>query len=83
MNVTVNGKKFTINPNIKFGLFKRLMSGDDDPEVLEQVLKSALKPKPTKKELDNMDMEQIIEIMVLFQEAQKGFLTDIKKKLST
>jgi len=82
MEITINGKKYSINSNIKFGLFKKLSSGKIEPEEFGVVLKAVLDPKPTNKAIDNMDLEQIFEVIILFQKSQEAFLRDIKKKLS-
>jgi hypothetical protein len=83
MNIQVKGKKYTLDPNIKFGLFKKMMNEEGDPLVLQEIIQAILKPMPEEEDIDEWDFKDIQRIMKRFGEAQKEFMIDFKKKLST
>jgi len=78
----VNGIEYEINTNIKLGVQRRLK---EHPEVFQHTvdfIKNVLTPTPSNDEIDEMGTDDVGEIMLELEKAQKKKNTEFKKKLS-
>lgn len=80
--IEINGKNYTFNLNIKWGIFKKLNLNSEDPEVIEEGLKNILRPIPSEVELNEIGFLDIMNIMEMFGQEMQKKQTDYKKKLS-
>ena len=86
--VTINGKKYKINMDMKWGTQKLLKRMREDPENLENlnhletVIQDILRPKPTQKAMENFRNSDIEKIFIEFGKEADGTNADFKKKLS-
>ena len=78
----INGKEYEINTNIKLGVQRRLK---EHPEIFQHTvdfLQNVLIPMPSNDEIDEMGTDDVGDIIVEFERAQKTKNTEFKKKLS-
>ena len=88
MMIEINGIKYKINMDMKWGTQKILKQIQEDPEnlenldLLEIVIGDLLRPKPTKKAMLNFRNSDIEKIFIEFGKEADGTNADLKKKLS-
>ena len=82
MDITINGKKFIFNDDVRLGVLMQLQKDPESMDTLFLFFKEVLVPSPTTKELDNFrqsDMERIFEKWGVLQNEK---IIETKKKLS-
>lgn len=86
--ITINGKEFEINLNIRWGtqkLMRRIQSNLENPEndkYMEYIMKDLLIPTPTRKEMLNFRRSDIELILGTFADEVNEKDKDFKKKRS-
>ena len=86
--ITINGKRYKINMDMKWGTQKLLKKILEDPENLDNldrleiVVKDLLRPKPTNKAIDNFRNSDVEKIFKEFSKESDDTNADLKKKLS-
>ena len=86
--VVINGKKYKINMDMKWGTQKLLRKIQDDPEnvknldYMEIIMKDMLIPKPTQKAMLNFRNSDVEKIFIEFGGKADETNADLKKKLS-
>jgi len=86
--ITINGKKYKINLDIKWDTQKRMKEMQDEPdnpkniENMEFIIKDILRPRPSNKELLEFRKSHIEKAFKLFVSESNKLDTEYKKKLS-
>lgn len=86
--IEINGKKYEINLDIKWGTEKLMKKVFEDPEnpknqkYLEHIIIDLLTPPPTAREMFNFRKSDIENILKTFTEDMSETNKDFKKKLS-
>lgn len=86
--IEINGKKYEINLDLKWGTEKLMKKVFEDPEnpknqnYLEHIIKDLLIPSPTAREMFNFRKSDIENAFKMFTEDISETNADYKKKLS-
>lgn len=86
--VMINGKKFKINNDLKWGTQMMMMKIRENPEnpknigYMEKVFRDLLIPAPTQKEMFNFRNSDIEKILDEFSRQTEKVTAESKKKLS-
>lgn len=84
--IEINGKKYKINLDIKWGTQKKMMEIQKDPSdpdnvnLMEPILKDMLDPAPTNKQLSEFRTSDIERVFSEFSTEMDNLDTDFKKK---
>lgn len=80
MEIEINGKKYKIDDNPRFGVMELLMKSPEDPKYIRLFLKEVLIPTPTPKEIFNFRKSDIENIMDMFNKSEQEDSLELKKK---
>ncbi|MFX1296297.1 MAG: hypothetical protein ACFFD2_15780 [Promethearchaeota archaeon] len=80
MEIEINGKKYKIDDNPRFGVMELLMKSPEDPKYIRLFLKEVLIPTPTPKEIFNFRKSDIENIMDIFNKSEQEDSLELKKK---
>jgi len=82
MEIEINGKKFTINDDPRFGIMELMQKAPENPQYVRLFIKEILLPTPTAEEIFNFRKSDVINIIKIFQEADSEEAIEIQKKHS-
>ena len=82
MEIEINGKKFEINEDPRFGIMELMQKAPEEPKYIRLFIKEILLPTPSAEEIFNFRKSDIVKIIKTFQEAEEEETVEIRKKHS-